>query len=463
MRTPVLCLALVILAAVVYGRVCLFDFVNYDDDLFVTGNAHVQGGFTWQGIRWAFSSTLAFWNPLTRLSHMLDCELFGLNPAGHHLSNLILHMFNTILLFLVLRRMTGAFWRSALVAALFAVHPLNVETVAWVAERKGLLCTSFWLLGLGAYSRYTARPGKGLYAAVLLFFVLALMAKPMAVTFPLTLLIVDFWPLRRLALTSEGLVRVHDPGTSRVAIPRLLLEKGPFLAISAGASLLAIHAEKVIGALSAATALPPGQRVGNALVAYFAYLEKAVVPVRLAVFYPFPDHLPEWRVVAAALLLVIVSAALWRFRTEGPYLFAGWLWLLITLLPVIGLIKVGAFSMADRYAYVPLIGVLAAGVWWGADLATGRRSGRFIGCMTAAGLIGLLAVTAREQARHWEDSETLFSHAVRVTGGNALAHNNLGVVLLRLGRVDEARRHFQVCIDLDAGCLEARRNLRRLR
>jgi Flp pilus assembly protein TadD len=463
----IVCLGLVLLAAAVYSRGLTHDFVNYDDPFFVTDNPDVKAGLTWKGAAWSFSSTLAFWNPLARLSHMLDCELFGLNPAGHHLSNMILHTLNAVLLFLVLWRMTGALWRSALVAALFAVHPQNVESVAWVSERKGLLCALFWFLGLGAYVRYAARPGWGRYAAVLVCFALSLMAKPMAVTFPAALLLLDFWPLARyrtalmMPEARPQKPRKRFPGLFQRSGPwiRLTLEKAPLFALSAGASILAVFAEEAVGALTPMDAYPLISRITNALVSYAAYLGQAIVPVGLAPFYPFPPTVSLLKAAGAALLLGLISAGTWRFRRGKPYLLKGWLWFLITLLPVIGLIKIGGFSRADRYAYLPMIGLWVAGVWLAAERIKRspwqRVSSVCLSCVVILGL-GMLSF---HQVGYWKDSETLFGHALRVTQNNYLAHNNLGLALDDRGRHLEAVHHFREVLAISPDLHIARRNL----
>ena len=353
---------LITVLVLVYAPVKDYPFLNYDDNKYVTEVPQVQQGLGWDSVVWAMTTIeAAFWHPLTWLSHMLDYQLFGLNSTGHHLTNLLFHLINVVLFFWVLHRMTGALWPSALVAALFALHPLNVESVAWVAERKNVLSTLFWLLTLLAYWGYVKKPGWQRYLGMMGIFVLGLMAKPMLVTLPCVLLLLDYWPLGRLG---------KDPREFWQRLPRLAAEKLPLFIPVAVASVLAIQAQSRAGALPSWDGLPLGTRVGNAVLAYGLYLKKMVWPMDLAVFYPHPgSSLGAGPVALAALLLVGLSLGVWWQGRRSPYLVVGWLWYLGTLLPVSGLIQVGGHAMADRYAYVPLMGLFIILVWGAAELA----------------------------------------------------------------------------------------------
>ncbi len=449
-------------------------FVGYDDPDYVTENDHVRAGLTWEGVQWAFrSAEAANWFPLTRLSQMLDCELFGLAPWGHHLTSILLHALNATLLFVVLRRMTGATWRSFAVALLFGVHPLRVESVAWIAERKDVLSVFFFMLTLWAYARYAEvqspksrvqnpesrvqslkskvqspessdtlhaprstldAPGLPLhaprfYALSLLFFALGLMSKPMLVTLPFVLLLLDYWPLGRLRFeTARGLVT----------------EKAPFILAAAAASAVTFVVQKRGG--SVISGLPFPDRVANAAVSYCRYLGKLFWPVDLAAFYPGVDHWPTATVVAACLLLLAVSIAAIALRRGHPYALAGWLWFLGTLVPVIGLIQVGLQSMADRYSYLPSIGIFLVVVWGAHELTRGWRYQGVAATAVAAAAALLCAGLTLRQIGYWKDTASLFRHALLVTKDNYGAHHNLGMALDRQGRVEEAISQYRAAI-----------------
>jgi protein O-mannosyl-transferase len=415
-------------------------FVNLDDPYYVTAQPHVLPGITRAGLAWAATAKVASnWHPLTMLSHMLDCQLFGLDPAGHHATSLLLHLANVLLLFEVLRRMTGAAGRSAAVAALFAVHPTHVESVAWVAERKDVLSALFWILAMGAWARYARRPSSGRYLLVALLMILGLMAKPMVVTLPFALLLLDVWPLGRLHL-----------GWKRLAI-----EKLPLLALSAASSLITLRYQQT--SLAPLDVVPWSLRAANALVSYVAYLGKLFLPRDLAVFYPIPLAIPGWRAAGAALLLVALTAlAVWRARRE-PWLLTGWLWFLGTLVPVIGLVQVGRQAMADRYTYIPSIGLFLAVVWSVAELARARRA-----VLATAAVVVILALAAitRVQVGYWSDSATLFRHALAATGdGNYLAHIGLGKALMGEKDWDGAAEQFRAVLARYPYMREARAGL----
>jgi len=413
-------------------------FVNYDDPEYVTDNPPVRAGLTWEGISWAFAhSHSSNWHPLTWISHMLDVEIYGLNPMGHHLSSVVLHILNTLLLFLVLGRMTGCRWRSAFVAALFAVHPLHVESVAWIAERKDVLSTLFWMLVMLAYA--SGRP-----ILVILLYALGLMAKPMLVTLPLILLLMDWWPLERV---------------KRQGWKRLFLEKTPLLAMAAASSAVTIVVQQRSGAVGALDAIPFGLRASNALVSYVGYIGKMLWPRKLAVFYPHPENtLPSWHVALAVLVLLIISVLVLSSARRRPYLAFGWLWYLITLIPVIGLVQVGKQAMADRYTYIPLIGLFIAITWGLSEVSAGWRVRMVRTAAACAGCVVLIVLT-RIQTAFWYDSAELFRHALSVTSNNDVAHSNLGIALREEGDIEEAARQFRLALEIDPRQVEARTNL----
>jgi tetratricopeptide (TPR) repeat protein len=402
-------------------------FITYDDPVYVTQNPHVTGGLTGANVAWALTSTEASnWHPLTWLSHMADCSLFGLEAWGHHLTSVLLHALNAVLLFAALRRMTGAPWRSLLVAALFGLHPLHVESVAWVSERKDVLSTFFELLALIAYAIRSQRirdgkPGTGnLYALSLLSFSLALMAKQMPVTLPCVLLLLDFWPLGRWSGRS---------GTSKW---KLILEKIPYFILGAAAAFITVHAQNGGGAVASSEEFPMGTRVANALIAYCDYIGKCAVPRHLAIFYPsFAEQPPLWKSVLAGCALVAVTAAATFQARRRPYLIVGWLWFLGTLVPVIGIIQVGGQSMADRYSYFPLVGIFIMAAWAAGDVAKSLPSGpRLAGFLCFSAVAALSALTVR-QIGFWRDGATLFRHAIVVTDRNWVAHANLYATLAK--------------------------------
>jgi len=442
-----LLLALAVFA--VYGQVRQFDFVNFDDPDYVGSNAHVRAGLGPDSLAWAFTSGhAANWIPLTWLSHMLDCQLFGLASGWHHLTNVLLHALSTLLLFAVLKRMTGAHWPSAFVAFVFGLHPLHVESVAWVAERKDVLSAFFWFLTLWVYLGYVERPGLGRYLLVLFTFCLGLMAKPMAVTLPFVLLLLDVWPLGRIPSTRftarpKPRQRTGSGVEAKPLVAPVLREKIPLFALSLAASMVTYLAQQRGGAVSSLQATPAGTRLANAVISYVAYILKMLWPARLAAFYPFPRELPPWQVVGATLALVAISVLV-AFSVRGrPYLAVGWLWYLGSLVPVIGLVEVGAQCRADRYTYVPLVGISIM-IAWGAAEAFQRwpRARRAFTGLSVVVCAACLLLTWF-QVQYWRSSFSLFQHALEVTSDNYLAHNNLGAVLRKEGRIDEAVSHFQ--------------------
>jgi protein O-mannosyl-transferase len=455
---PWLVLALIVVTAGVYAPVSGFDFVRFDDPDYVTANEQVGAGLTWHGLRWAFTTGhVANWHPLTWLSHMLDVQLFGLNPGPHHVVNLVLHVANTVLLFLVLRGMTGAIGRSAVVAALFAIHPLHVESVAWISERKDVLSTLFWMLALLAYGRYVARPIARRYAVVLVLFVLGLLAKPMVMTLPVVLLLLDVWPLQRITLWRDG--RLTFGGANRTTAIRLVSEKLPLVAVAVLSGIITLVVQSRWGAVGGLASYPIGVRVQNTLVSYVAYAAKIVWPAHMSAFYPYRASVQGLQVLGAAAALLAMTVWSVRVSRGRPYVLVGWLWFVGTLLPVIGLVQAGLQSMADRYTYVPAIGLFVIMAWGGAEIAerwTRRRT-------LAAGAAGLLlagyAIRAMAQVTTWKDSETLWRHAVDVTSDNAYASYNLGVVLVQAGRVDEGIARFQEALRIQPDYADVRIDL----
>ncbi|HLZ54371.1 MAG TPA: tetratricopeptide repeat protein [Verrucomicrobiae bacterium] len=416
------------------------DFVNFDDPIYVVDNIHVNRGLTWAGVGWAFHATAGgIWLPLTWLSHMLDCQLYGLKPWGHHLTNVLLHALNTALVFSWVRRMTGATWRSFLLAAFFGLHPLRVESVAWVAERKDVLSGLFWLLTLWAYVEFVKRSqsnasgAKRCYALAVVFFLLGLMAKPMLVTLPFVLLLLDYWPLSRLR-----------DGQNNMG--RLMVEKWPFFLLSTLASIVTFvvqqHEKAVVW-------IPPRFRIENAVVSCVRYIGKLFWPENLCVYYPHPGYWPLAAVFLSAILLAIISLIFIRQRRRYPYLLFGWLWFLGTLIPVLGLVQVGQQAMADRYTYLPQIGLMFCLVWVAQALTgTWKRQTLIPSLVATAAIIACMILTGRQIA-WWRDSETLFRHTLAVTNKNILAHIDLGMALCDAGRTDEAIEQYHAALRIN--------------
>jgi protein O-mannosyl-transferase len=444
-RSMILCLVLALLTLAFYNPVVHNGFTNMDDDAYITGNVHVRAGLTWATVKWAFTSfDAANWHPVTWLSHALDCQLFQLNPVGHHYGNVLMHGVNAILLFLLLESATGLTWPSLMVAALFALHPVNVESVAWASERKNVLSMLFFLLTLHAYGWYVRRGGVKRYAAVASFFALGLMAKSEIITLPFVLLLWDYWPLRRTpVLSSQFSVLSEKPSddltVAESPVPRsfsfLFLEKVPLFVLSAGSAVMTLLAQSAGDAVH--TASTPG-RFGNAIVAYVRYLGKAFWPARLAAYYPHPGLLlPAWEIAASATVLLALTAFSWHWRSHR-YLIVGWLWFLGTLAPVIGLVQVGAAAMADRYAYLPFIGLFVCVVWGCAEMAQKRRMrAAWLGVPAVLVLLTLGTLSYRQIA-YWRDSVTLWKHALSLTERNYVAHWALGFALAEKGQSEDA-------------------------
>jgi protein O-mannosyl-transferase len=430
-------------------------FVNFDDPDYVTRNAHVLQGVTWANLRWAFGTDnpAANWHPLTWMAHMLDVQLYGAKAAGHHFTNVLLQTVDIVILFLLLTRATGHALRSAAVAALFALHPLTVESVAWVAELKTVLCMFFLLLTVWAYGWYVRKPGVERYLVVFAFFALALMSKLMVVTLPFGLLLLDYWPLGRFS-------NVEDSGEKRgflSAFLTLAIEKIPLLLLSAAASLITLRMHRKEGALAAA--MPLSWRLKNAIYSYGVYLGKAIWPSRLAVFYPHPENsLAWWKVIAAALLLAGISALVWRFR-EKKYLVFGWLWFLGTMVPMIGIVQSGRQGMAGRFMYIPMLGLLVAIVWLVADWASSVHMQRGIAALCFVLLVSPYVYLTRKQIGYWHDSLSLFSYTLQVTDNNGMAENNMGAALVEKGQPELAQTHFETAARLIPELASAHYNL----
>lgn len=440
-----ICAVLLALTLLAYWPALDSGFVTLDDDYYILDNPQVRAGLTVDGLKWAFTTfEQGNWHPLTWLLHMLDVQLYGVNPAGHHLTSVLLHMANVLLLFFVVWKLTDRMWPSSIVAGLFAVHPLHVESVAWVSEHKDVLSTFFWLLTVLAYLSYVRRGGVGRYAVVLLTYALGLMAKPMLVSLPLILLILDYWPLGRL----QGSGVSNVPDTRRPTPVTLLLEKIPLFAMAAACCALVCFIHSRQPDISRIGHLPLSLRIDNAIVSYVVYLQKMLWPVRLAIQYPHPlRSIPALQLAACALILIAISAVAVSCRKRRPYVTAGWLWYLVMLLPVIGLVQTGEQAMADRYTYLPLVGVFIAIVWWAFDRKRSVRTTRAL-ALAAAIAIGALTICANVQTRVWHDSVSLLTHALRVTRGNYVAHLNLGVALERKGDREGAKRQYRAALRL---------------
>ncbi|MGD9412981.1 MAG: tetratricopeptide repeat protein, partial [Desulfobacterales bacterium] len=407
---------------------------------YVTSNPHVRSGFSVKSISWAFTTFEAeFWHPLTWLSLMADAQIFGGRPFGFHLTNLLLHILNTLLLFFFLRKVTTKLWQSAFVASLFALHPLHVESVAWIAQRKDVLSTFFWLLTLRWYAHFVEKPNRSRYGWALVFFILGLMSKPMLITLPFTLLLLDYWPFCRFQYK-------HSWGSLARDVWPYIREKLPFFGIAATAVIVTYSAQKYGGGLNSLNPYPLYDRISNALISYGVYIWKMIWPQNLAFFYPFPDSLPAWQIMAATLALVIFTALAIRSIKDRPYFIVGWLWYLGTLVPVIGLLKIGDFAMADRYTYVSLIGLFIIISWGVPDLLRNRRAKALALPLAALVVLVSFAAVTRLQTRYWSNSITLYEHAIRVTQNNFLAHYALGDILAAEGKFDEAISHFAAAV-----------------
>lgn len=428
--------ALIAVTLAVYWRAADCEFVNYDDPGYVTENSHVLTGLSRENVLWAFAaSEMSNWHPITWLSHMLDCQIYGVDPKGHHFTNIFLHITNVVLLFVFLGCFTGSTWRSGFVAALFALHPLHVESVAWISERKDVLSTLFFLLTILAYSSYVKKSGPARYLLCLAAFILGLMTKPMLVTLPILLILIDYWPLKRISFESKKRI--------------IILDKIPFLILSAVSSVITIYVQGKGGAISGLTGGSLNLRLENALVAFVEYLLKMVWPSKLVMLYPLTYHFTHFQILGAVLFISTVSLFVYRQAQQHPYLPVGWLWFVITLLPVIGIIQVGNQSMADRYTYVPLIGIFIIVAWGGSYLLGRMNCGRKTKIFLAFMILAALSIKTWQQVGIWNNSEDLFRHTLKYTINNYKIHNNLGQYLVVHKRYDEAIIEYKNALEAD--------------
>jgi protein O-mannosyl-transferase len=454
-----ICAVLTAITWLVFAQTLAHEFVNYDDQIYIYENAKVAAGLSLQNIFWAFTHTVcANWHPLTVISHMLDSQLYGLKPAGHHFTNVLLHTFAVILLLFVLRQMTGALWRSAFVAALFAIHPLHVESVAWVSERKDVLSALFFMLTLGAYTRYVRTLSVGSYLVVLLFFAFGLLSKPMLVTVPFVLLLLDYWPLRRFGSVAPAKSRHRRRGEERANIQRIFLEKIPLLFLSFASCVATLFAQRHF--IDPIDRLSLAERLGNAVLATLVYVRQLVWPSGLSVFYPHPRHsLSVAQASVAALLLLAGSAAALMYRRKRPYFLTGWFWFLGMLVPVIGIVQVGMQAHADRYTYLPQIGLYILVTWLAADAVSSWRHRRVLLGTAMAFSIAILTWSSWKQTNYWRDSRTLWTHALAVNPYNEVAHNGLCNLALTQNQFEQAIFHAQKALEIRPESADAHNNL----
>jgi tetratricopeptide (TPR) repeat protein len=447
---------------IVFSQTLRHSFVNYDDDQYFYANPHVQAGLTWSGVAWAFQTGYANnWHPLTWMSLMLDAQCFGPSALGPHLANVILHAANTVLLFLLFRRMTGARWRSAAVAVVFAIHPLRVESVAWVSERKDVLSAFFFMLTLLTYVRYVqqilATKARMFFGLALLFFALGLMSKPMLVTLPFVLLLLDWWPLNRVAGFGLKVEGSSVPSCRTLSFKFLVFEKWPFFLLSAGSCVATLLVQREV-----VQSLPLSDRLANAAVACMTYLEQMVWPVKLAAFYPYPKMIPVWQAAGVGISLLAITLLLFLLTRKFPYFPMGWLWYLAMLVPVIGFVQVGDQSHADRYTYLPQIGIYLILIWGMTELTVSWRYQRQLLGAAAVGTMVVLTICTWKQTAVWRDGESLWRHALACTSDNYTAENNLGYVLAAQGRVIEAIEHYRKALEINPCYAEADNNLGRI-
>ncbi len=448
LRAAWICLILAGVSFWVYSRVLRNDFINLDDNNYVVENQHVNSGVTLENIKWAFTTNhTGYWHPVTWLSLMLDSQLFGVKPWGYHLTNLLLHIANVLILFSVLKAMTGEVWRSIFVATVFALHPLNVESVAWIAERKNVLSTMLWLLTMISYVQYVRKNSNGWYVVTLVFFVTGLMSKPMVVTLPFTLLLLDYWPLERLKSLRDWKI-----------FGRLAAEKVPFFVLSMIVGIITFLGQKSSGAITGVSKLSVGMRADNAVVSYAKYISKSVWPTKLGILYPLDMRIGEWEVLAAGTVLALITIAvvlLWRSK----FLAVGWFWYVGTLVPVIGIVQIGSQGMADRYTYVPLIGLFIMAAWGAGEILNRWAKGKIIAAVLAVLILGGLGYGSWKQLGYWRDGITISKHTIDVTKDNGMMYYNLGCSLNKLGRNQEAMDAFREVIRIAPGNANAHCNL----
>ena len=435
----------------VFGQTFGHQFINYDDPLYVLDNAHVRAGLTWRGIVWAFTHVHSQnWHPLTTMSHMLDCQLFGVNPGAHHLVNVFFHSIAAVLLFILLAQITDSTWASAFVAAVFAIHPLRVESVAWIAERKDVLSGAFFMLTLIAYAAYTRKQSLGRYLTMSILFACGLTSKPMLITTPIVLLLLDYWPLNRFARRGTS----PSDRRTRSTMSKLVIEKIPLFALSVGSCVATLWAQNF--ALGSTQFLPLKWRITNAVFSYFEYVRQMFWPVDLIPFYVHPENRLElWRLLVAAVVLIALTAIAFIRRRKNPYLIVGWLWYLVMLIPVIGIVQVGLQGHADRYTYLPQIGLDIALVWLIWDLTKSWRRQKIVLSGASAFVVGTLSILSSKQTTHWRDTETLWRHTLAVTPDSDVAHAGLGGILFVRGQIDESIDHYESALRLRDGNVAA--------
>jgi len=439
-------LFLTAVTALVYMQVRTHTFLNYDDGMYVTGNPFVLNGLNRIDILWAFSNTYSGnWHPLTWISHMLDVELYGLNAGAHHITNVLIHTINTLLLYSILKKITQKIWLCGLVAVLFAIHPLHVESVAWISERKDVLSAFFFMLVLFFYVRYTEKETFQRYLIVVLFFIFGMLSKPMLVTLPFLLVLLDYWPLNRIKLPygNEG-SGAAVTGIKKKSLTAILIEKIPLFVLSFAGSVIAVFAQHSQGAIGSTQKYHLYYRVMNSLLSYVAYIRKLILPTDLAAFYPYEHHSMGWQVLFAGVLLILITILAMMYIRRKPWFFVGWFWFIGTLIPVIGILRVGLQSMADRYTYIPAIGIFIIFSWGIGDIFGGQKE-RKIKVLIVTGIlfmIGILGFVSYSQIGTWKNSMTLYGHALRVTRNNFLAHRGIGSVHLNAGRLKEASTHY---------------------
>ena len=436
-------LALTASTIAVYWPVRNFDLVNFDDTKYVRDNPYVNSGFTRQGLVWAFTDSISYWHPLTWLSHMLDCQLFGVNPGAHHLVNLFFHIANTLLLFTIFWKMTSACWRSVFVAAAFALHPLRAESVAWIVERKDVLSALFWMLTIVVYLRYLKKHSAASYLLALALFALALMAKPTVITLPFVLLLLDYWPLERFSTLSSA--------PSRKIFYSLLIEKIPFFILSAVSVYVASTSTQRLAIAITTGGVPMTLRIANATISYIKYLYMLAWPVNLAVFYPYPISIPPWQIIGALLLLLFLLVCILRTVKTRPYFLVGGLWFFGTLLPSIGLVQAGLWpAVADRFTYLPSIGVFLAVAWASYDLLKNYRYKSLVLAVAGTVILTVLAAASHLQVGYWRNSNALFERALKVNKDNYVAHSSLAYVLYEQGKRDEAIAHYYQALAIES-------------
>jgi len=467
-RNVLMVMVICIITAIAYGQVGSFDFINYDDIKYISENTRVQDGLSWQNIRWAFGfsdSALEFyWHPLTWLSLMFDVELFGLHAGGSHIVNVIFHALNALLLFLVIKQVTGAYWKSAFVAILFVVHPLNVESVAWIAERKNVLSTFFWMLCMLAYAAYAKKPDVKRYLLVFLPFILGLLTKPMLVTLPIVLLLFDFWPLKRSftlgTQNEEDHFTADEPIFRKYSIKQLIIEKIPFLGFSLLSVAISTFSVHQTSQIISETAVPLALRLENALVVYTKYLTKLAWPHDMAIFYPYPESIPAWQLILAAMTIVAITIASLLLVKKASYLIVGWFWYLGSLFPIVGVFQHGRWpEMADRWIYVPAIGVFVVLAWGGSDLLKKIRVPWPVPASAAALITAGLILITTNQVAFWQNSKTIFAHTLDVTENNWLAHYNYAHAIKKEGNFKQAATHYKKALALRPGRPEIHNNL----